>query len=383
MKRHFIKLDWILIFSILILCIIGLLMIYSNNFGIPGLKNNFPKQIVWISLGFIVIFGLSFFDYRFLKNNSSLIVLIYLLSVFSLISVLFLGKEVRGAESWFSFKGINFEPVELAKISVLILFAKYFSNRHIEMYRLRHIFISGLYTFVPFLFVLIQPDLGSAIIIFSIWLSIVIFAGIKTKHFLAILLIGAVISVFAWTNFLTDQQKARIIGFLYPEDDPQGIGYHKIQSVTAVGAGKLFGLGFGRGLQTHSQFLPESTTDFIFASIAEEWGFTGCLILIFIFSILIWRIVKIGIESPNNFTRFFSLGLALYIFIQTSINLGMNLGILPITGISLPFVSYGGSNLITLCLAIGILQNIKTQNPLKSETYIYLKTKKLIDEQQI
>ena len=354
---HFLKkLDWVLIISVLFLVTIGLLSIYSTSFVYS--KSFFYKQIGFIVTGFILMFVLSMFDYRFFRNYPTLLIILYVFSVLLLIGVFFFGNNIRGASSWFRIGNFNIEPVEIAKLVMILILAQYFSLRHIELYRIRHIIASGIYIAVPAILVFFQPDFGSATVLIFLWIGTMIVAGIKVKQLIALLLIGIIILGFAWLGLLKPYQKERVVSFINPYIDPQGSGYQRIQSVIAVGAGKLWGRGLGQGSQSQLDFLPEQHTDFIFASIAEEWGFIGVLILFIFYFLLFFRIIKIAISSSNNFARLFCVGAAIVFIFQILVNIGMNLGLLPIAGISLPFVSYGGSNLLINFVILGIIQSI-------------------------
>ena len=355
MLFHLRKIDWILVIIVLILCSIGLFTLYPLSVFL------FKKQLLFIAIGFFVMIGMSFFDYRILKNNTFIIIVLYLISLFLLGLVLLCGKKIRGTVGWFDFGNFSFEPVELTKIIIVLLLAKYFSIRHIEMYHIKHIIVSGIYIGLPISLIFLQPDLGSIIIILCIWLGIILIAGIRIKHLLVLFLVFLIAILTGWLWILKDYQKQRIIAFINPHIDPLGYGYHSIQSIITIGSGKFFGKGWGKGYQTQLKFLPEPHSDFIFATFAEQWGFVGVLLLLLLFSLLIWRIIKIAVISRNNFSSLFSVGFAILIFSQSFINIGVNIGILPITGLTLPFLSYGGSSLITLFAGIGILQSIKAR----------------------
>ena len=359
MFSHLKKLDWFLIIIALLLTGIGLLSIYSTS---QENLVNFKKQIMFIGLGFFLMFGLSFFDYRVLKNHSLILIILYIFCLVLLGGLFFLGREVRGAVSWFQFGFFNFQPVELTKIVIILVLAKYFSFRHIEMYRIRHIIISGIYIGLPILLLLPQPDLGSVLILSGIWLGVMLIAGIKTRHLVVLTLIAIFLVGGSWFFLLKDYQKQRILTFVNPQVDPYGQGYNIVQALISVGSGGLFGKGLGQGSQSQLKFLPEQQTDFIFASVAEERGLLGIIFLLIIFTLLFWRILKIAIYSTNNFSRLFASGLVIMLFSQMFINVGMNMAILPITGLTLPFVSYGGSSLLTIFLGLGILQSIKVRS---------------------
>ena len=354
---HLKKFDWLLLAAVLLLITIGLLSLFSLS-GV-SLYPFFGKQILWALIGIVLLVVLSFFDFRILKMHSFTVFLFYLLTVFLLLLVLLLRLKIRGIEAWLSIGGFFFQPVELAKLSLIVLLAKFFSKRHIEIYRLRHLIVSALYMALPVFLVLLQPDLGSAIVLIFIWFVIIVFSGMKPKHLLLFAVLGILIISIVWSFGLHPYQKARIIAFFNPYEDPKGAGYQMIQSMIAVGSGQIWGKGLGYGSQSHLNFLPEPETDFIFAAYAEEWGFVGTIMLLALFLIILWRIIRIGMMASDNFSRLYSFGFAALIFVQSFIHIGMNMGVLPITGITLPFVSYGGSSLVTLLIGVAILQNIK------------------------
>jgi len=305
--------------------------------------------------------GFAFFDYRILKNNSSVIIILYLLALFFLGVVIFLGKHISGIK-WLQLSSFGFDPLEFAKIVIVLLLAKYFSLRHIELYKKRHLIVSFIYVALPIFLVLLQPDLGSALIFIAAWLGLVLVSGIKLRHLVVIILLAAIIFGIMWLGFLKDYQKNRILTFLNPQKDPLGYSYNLRQSLIAIGSGKIFGKGFGKGLQSQLKFLPAGHTDFIFSVFAEERGFAGILFLFLLYAVLIYRILAIGFAASDNFSKLFSMGFSIMIFAQILINIGMCLGLMPVIGIPLPFASYGGSSLLANFLGLGIIQSIRVRN---------------------
>lgn len=362
---HLRKLDWVLIVVTLLLVGIGLLSIYSSSLG-KGDFLNFKKQLIFFGIGIFLMIFLSFFDWRTLREDPHLILILYFLCLASLVGLFFFAPEIRGTKSWYKLGPVSIDPIEFTKIVLIILLAKYFSTRHIEMYRITNILISGLYVLIPSILVFLQPDLGSVLILISLWLGVLILSGIKIRHFLILVLVFLLIFIFSWKTLLKNYQKERILSFIWPQiSDPLKIGWNQGQAKIAVGSGGIFGQGIGRGSQTQLGFLPEPQTDFIFAAIAEETGLIGVSILLFLFLILLWRIFKIAMgggvaSSRSNFAYLFASGLSLLFIIQIFINIGMNIGILPIIGIPLPLISYGGSSLLATFIGLGILQSIKT-----------------------
>jgi len=348
------NIDWVLFFAILPLLGAGLVTMDSFT----GENYFFGKQIIWVAVSLFVFFGLSFFDFRFLKRTGVLVTF-FILAVLILSVLLGLNNIVKGAKSWLDFGALSFQPSDPVKILVILILAKYFSRRHIEIAHVRHIIVSGLYAFIPFVLVFLQPDFGSAIIIGIIWLGMVLVSGISKKHLASVFLLGIIAFGGLWTLAFEDYQKQRIVTFLNPLTDIQGAGYNAYQSTIAVGSGQLLGKGVGYGTQSRLEFLPEYETDFIFAAFAEEWGFVGVLMLFSFFGIVIWRILANALVGATNFEVFFGMGLAIFIMGQLSVHVGMNMGLLPVTGLPLPFVSYGGSHLLTEFTALGILMGMR------------------------
>jgi len=356
---HLRKLDWTLIIVAILLVGIGLLSIYSSSLG-KGDFLNVQKQIIFFGIGFGLMLLISFFDWRILKEDPYLILASYFLCLILLLGLFFFAPEIRGTKSWYKLGPVSFDPIEFTKIVLIILLAKYFSTRHIEMYRITHILISGLYFLLPSLLIFFQPNLGSVLILIAIWVGILIVSGIKIRHFLVLILVFLLIFIFSWSTILKDYQKERILTFIQPQiSDTLKIGWSQRQAKIAIGVGGIFGQGLGSGSQTQYGFLSEPQTDFIFSAMAEEMGLIGVGILLFLFSILLWRIFKIAILSHSNFAYLFASGLSLLFITQIFIHIGMNIGILPIIGIPLPLVSYGGNSLIATFIDLGILQSIK------------------------
>lgn len=355
--RYITKLDWWLIIAAIILVGFGLSAIFSVGLA-RGSMGNFEKQIAFLLVGLVIMVLMSLFDYRILKNNSYLILFLYFVCMILLAGLYFLAPQIKGAARWYKIGFLSLNPTEPAKFILIMLLAKYFSKRHTEMYSFRHIVFSGLYLLPLMLLVFIQPDLGSAIVLFLIWLGILFVSGIKIKHFLIIVLCCALIGGLAWNFLLHDYQKQRITSFLFPYDY-YGAAWSQNQTRISIGSGQLMGQGLFEASQVKYGFLPEPHTDFIFSVLAHELGLVGVSILFLVYTLLIWRILKIGVESQSNFPRLFAYGFAIYLMIQFFMNIGMNAVILPVVGIALPFVSYGGGGLIFNFIGLGILQSIR------------------------
>jgi rod shape determining protein RodA len=346
--------DWVLIFSTIPLTIFGL--ITMNSFLAESYY--FDRQITWVCLSYALLLAFSFGDWRLLRK-SWLLVFFYFTSITTLMALFVLGQITKGAQSWLSFGGFSLQPADFMKLVLVLMLAKYFSKRHIEIANVRHIIVSGLYAFIPFVFILLQPDFGSALIIFLIWLGMILVSGVSKKH-LAFLAVAAVlVSVMAWSFVLQPYQQKRIMTFVHPLADIHGSGYNAFQSTVAVGSGQILGKGVGYGTQSRLKFLPEYQTDFVFAAFAEEWGLIGVFIMFLLFGVVIWRVLANALVGATNFETLFGLGLAIMFLSHFIIHVGMNIGILPVTGLPMPFMSYGGSHLFAEFIGLGLLMGMR------------------------
>lgn len=350
------KLDPILLIITLFLVFFGLAAIYSSN---AAQENpdflNFKKQLIFCGFGLLFLLFFSFLDYRYLKSYG---LIIYIVGLILLTLVLLFGKVIRGTRGWFFIFGQTFQPVEIAKIILLIVLSKYLAQWKAELYKLKNIILTFLFVGLMVLFVLFQPDFGSAIIFLLGYLFLLIILKIKKSYILLLIFIILVVTTITWFFILKDYQKDRIAVFFNPSSDPLGRGYNVKQSIIAVGSGQLFGRGLGLGPQSRLNFLPLQQTDFIFAVIAEELGFLGSILVLCFFIIFFMRVFKLIREARDDFAVILASSIAILFFIQTFVNIGMNIGILPVTGIPLPLVSYGGSSLIASMIAVGILESI-------------------------
>lgn len=356
-RRLLINFDWILLLMILVLCCVGVLNIYSAgyNYNDFKLETLFIKQIQWIAIG-LVLMGIAVcIDYHFFSRYAYLI---YTFTLFLLVLVVIYGHATHGSQRWIVIHGFSFQPSELMKLTLILALAKYFDEHRTRTeYSLKELCIPFLIFFVPFLLILGQPDLGTAMILFIIFVSIVLFVGIKWKSFFLACGFILTFAPFSWF-FLRDYQKERIITFFDPERDPLSSGYHIIQSIIAVGSGGIVGKGYLKGTQTQLKFLPVQQTDFIFSVFAEEWGFLGAFFLMVLFLALILWCLKIALNARDFVGMLISFGVSMFIFWEVFINTGMVLGLLPVVGVPLPFLSYGGSAMIVMMLAMGLLLNI-------------------------
>jgi len=352
--RIFSHIDIPLITCAVMISLLGL--ITMNSFASENAF--FERQVIWLAISIGVFIIASQIDYRFLRRTWP-VALLFAVSVVSLALVYVFGDIVKGAQSRFNLGVFAIQPSDPAKLILVILLAKYFARRHIEIKHIRHILVSGLYAAILFFLILLQPDFGSAIIIAAIWFGVVLVAGISRKHLIAVLLTGLIVSGGLWSFVLADYQKQRVLTFLNPLSDIQGSGYNAYQATVAVGSGQLFGKGIGYGTQSKLKFLPEYETDFIFAAFAEEWGFAGVALLFLLFGIVIWRILAHASQGGSNFEALFAIGLAVFLTSHFVIHVGINLGLLPVTGTTIPFMSYGGSHLLTEFLGLGILNGMR------------------------
>ena len=349
--------DWLLVFFVLPIIIAGL--VTMKGFApLEDSGNFFNKQIIWVLVGFAVFFIFSFIDFRFLKRTNVL-VCIFLIHAAILLALFVLGNESHGAKSWFNFGYFSFQPVDTMKLVLVLILSKYFSVRHVEIRDIKHIFISGFYAFIPFVLVLFQPDFGSAMIIFFIWLGMVLVSGISKMHLLLVFGSGVLIFASFWFLVFAPYQKARIMNFVHPLADVHGSGYNAFQSTIAVGSGEITGKGLGFGTQSRLKFLPQPQSDFIFAAYAEEWGLVGSVLILLLYVLVIYRILSAATLGAFNFEMLFGMGIAIFFMSHILINIGMNLGLMPVTGIPLPFMSYGGSHLLTEFAGLGILMGLR------------------------
>jgi len=351
--RNFGHIDVPLFVSAVLISLAGLVTMHAY----AGANIFFERQVIWLLVSIGVFFVFSFIDFRFLRRTS-VITLLFAITVVLLLAVFVFGDVVKGAQSRFNFGGFAVQPAEYAKLVTIALLAKYFTRRHIEIANIKHIVLSGAYALILFVLILLQPDFGSAIMIAFVWFGMVLVSGISKKHLLAVLFGGVLAVAGLWMFVFADYQKARIVTFIHPLADIRGTGYNAYQSTIAVGSGEFFGKGIGYGTQSKLQFLPEYETDFIFASFAEEWGFVGVVFLFILFAVLIWRILAHAKLGATNFETLFALGVAILFISHFTVHVGMNIGLLPVTGVTLPFMSYGGSHLLVEFAALGIIMGM-------------------------
>ncbi len=350
------QLDWRLNLAVLFLIAAGILSLISTS------PNFVYKQFIALGIGLFLTFLLIKFDWRALVNYRGVIFGLYIFVILLLILAYFFAPVIRGTRGWFVIGDFRFQISELVKLVLIVVYAHFFSKKHIGMARLPNLLASFFYFIIPAALVGVQPDFGSVLILFCLWLGFLLVSGIPWKYLAIGLIIFSVLGTIFWNSVLKDYQKERILGFLFPGRDPLGVNYNVIQSKIAIGSAGFFGKGFGQGTQSQLGFLPEAQTDFIFAAFIEEWGLVSGFILIGVFAYLILRIIKIGLDSENNFNRFICLGTAILFIVQFIFNVGSNLGLTPVIGVTFPFLSYGGSSLLTNLILLGIIQSISVRS---------------------
>ena len=353
-KDKIFSIDYVLVFSILVLGIISMFAMYSTDGG--EFKYHTESHILRFFVFFLMFFILSFVQIRFWHSTSYLIYIAFLIL---LIGVKYFGLTSSGSQRWLNFYFMNLQPSELMKVGVILFLAKYYHRIPIEsVNRLKFLFLPIFVLIFPVLLVVIQPDLGTSILIAAGGLIVAWLAGVRVKFFFYSLLLFITLLPIA-ISFLKPYQKARILTFLNPEKDPLGAGYQIIQSKIAIGSGGLFGKGFLNGSQSYLDYLPEKHTDFIFTLFSEEFGFFGSISILLLYSLIIYRIIKIGNITRSNFGKLYCYSFATAFFVYVIVNMSMVLGLLPIVGSPLPIMSYGGSSMMAIMLGLGIAMSCK------------------------
>jgi rod shape determining protein RodA len=336
------------------LCAAGIVNLYGIGLPDPTLAE---RQAFFVGLGLVLMVLFSFVNWRYLKNWSLPVMLVYAAAVL-LLALTLLFPEVRGIRAWIVLGWFRLEPSELAKLALVILLAKYFSTRHVHIRQFVHVLVSGLYAAVPAAIILAQPDLGSAAILGIVWGVLLLSVGISRRHLFGILAVAAIAGYLSWVYALAPYQQERILAFIDPYQDPAGYGYHIIQSRIAIGSGGILGRGLGEGSQARLGFLPEPQHDFAFAAFAEQFGLAGVAVLLSLAGMVVWRIVKVGQRASSNFARLFCVGMASIVLSHVIISAGVNLGLLPITGLPFTFLSHGGSHLVAVLIGVGTVQSM-------------------------
>ncbi len=355
-RRLITHFDWVFILLVALVATLGMLNLYSAADSLGGAGAAFHlKQAWWFGIGLLIVTAVCLLDYRHLEYLGYPA---YGVLVFLLLAVLAVGRTSMGATRWLSFGGFGLQPSELMKVVIIIVFARYFSERTSKQgFSLRELAIPGALLAGPALLVAKQPDLGTALLIVAIGGTMPLFAGIHRSALVTLGGAGGLLAIGGWF-LLHDYQKQRIRTFLNPEADPLKTGYHIIQSKIAVGSGGLFGKGFGEGPQAQLSFLPERHTDFAFSVFAEQWGFAGSLLLLALYLLIILWGLHIARRASDRFGMYLALGVTTMLFWHIIVNLGMVIGLLPVVGVPLPLFSYGGTSMVTTMVGVGLLLNV-------------------------
>lgn len=360
--------DSVLLACALFLSLVSLITLQSFNEG-TFLSVDFLRQLLYI--GIAALGGLAFFNIHESTLKSNWFVLgLYGVAMVSLILLLPFGAVVNGSKSWFHLGFFSFQPADLAKFALIIIISKYLATRHRAINSLRTIVVTFIYTVIQFILIFIQPDFGSSIVLLVIWFGMVVSSGISWKYIMSFFGIGFVLFMGLWSFVFKPYQKDRIKTFVTPLSDIRGAGYNAYQSTIAVGSGKAFGKGIGNGTQSRLNFLPEHKTDFIFASFSEEWGFVGSLLVVGVWALLLSRIYRLSRFAMSNFDSLFAIGSGLFFGFHAMVNIGMNVGLVPVTGITLPFMSFGGSHIIVEGIIIGVLLRISRDQKEKQDRFV-------------
>ncbi len=355
-RRLLIHFDWTLLGIVLVIASIGIVNLYSAAAKMEMSGTPFYlKQIFWLLIGLTVMVTIAFAEYRFYSDFAYIV---HTIALGLLLMVLAYGMITSGAQRWVKIGSLSFQPSEFVKISIILALARFFHRPpQREGYSLKQLPFAFLLLVVPMILILKQPDLGTAIIVLLVFFSILIFVKVRWSSLLTLGLAGAAAVPVLW-NFLKEYQKRRIITFFNPDLDPLGAGYHLIQSKIAVGSGGILGKGFMKGTQSKLGFLPEQQTDFIFSALGEEWGLMGSLFVIGLYVALILWGLRIAVQARDRFGGIVAFGVVAMLFWHVFINIGMVLGMMPVVGIPLPLLSYGGSFIISTLIGMGLLLNV-------------------------
>lgn len=347
--------DWMLMGAVLLLVLIGLAMLFSATYTEAGLlSSRFARQVAAVGVSLVASFLVTRIPYHVTRRYA---ILIYAIGLAGLGTVALLAQVIRGTASRLTLAGFQLQPSEFVKVSLIIAFAWLLSRQ--KNVRLPAFLQTGTAVAVPVMLILLEPDLGVALLLLGVWGGVLVFMGLPWRMLTVLAVVGAGGFAIGWRWLFADYQKARIAVFLDPTSDPLGAGYNIVQSIVALGSGRLFGRGLGHGPQSQLKFLPEQHTDFILASIGEELGFIGVAVVIILYAIVLWRIVLIGRTTQDLFGQIIAVGAFWVLLLSLVVSAGMNMGLLPVTGIPLPLVSYGGSNLLSTFVLLGLVQSVR------------------------
>lgn len=358
-RTLFRRLDWNLIGAIFALNFIGLVNVYSATHG-PTARDFVPlfvNQIVWLVAGWCLFFILTLVDYAFVRRMAWIV---YVLNLFALVFTMFFGKVALGAQRWIDLGFFRYQPSETMKLAMILILARLLASRSVSGpgMGLRDLALPGIALLVPFALIVRQPDLGTALMLLAIAGSMILFTKVRRGLLIGAFFIGLISLWGAWNFGLREYQKNRVITFISPESDPLRTGYNSIQSKIAVGSGQFFGKGFRQGTQSQLEFLPERHTDFIFSVLSEEYGFVGSFLTLGVFLALYLVMIRIAMNSRDKFGALITVGVLSYVFWHMFVNIGMVMGLLPIVGVPLPLLSYGGSSMLTTMAGLGLVSSV-------------------------
>lgn len=345
------RMDWVVNGCIIVLAAFSLLTIASAK------PQDLFQQSVAFGLGFLIMLIFSCIDWRPLVVRRSIIFAIYAFGIALLIATYFFAPTIRGTQSWLVAGPVQFQTAEFMKVALIILYSYYFAYRHAGIAEKKNIYIPLIYALIPIGLILLQPDMGTALIIGGLWVVYLLVSGIRWRHIGIGLVVIGMIGFMSWGH-LADYQRERVRGLLNPTYDPLGVNYNVIQSKIAIGSGGWLGKGWNQGTQVQLGFLPEPANDFVFSAIVEEWGLIGGALVLSAFLVLIIRVLTVGARAENNFSKLMCFGISGVLLLHLMLNVGSAVGLMPVVGVPFPFVSYGGSNLLTSFMALGILQSI-------------------------
>ena len=359
-SRNWHSFDLVLVLTALALVVFGLALIYSGSISTYGnsadvLGHPIARQIAFALAGVVAMIGVARLDYR---NWSGWAVPLYVASVLALLVVLVIGQSAFGSRRWILIAGTPLQPSELAKLATIVLLARYLSDNEHQIDSPRVLIVSLGIAAVPAMLVFIEPDLGTAVVFMAVWVGMIFLAGVRLRHLLALAAAAIAAIPFIMLLALNGYQRERLAIFVNPDKDPFGTGFNILQAQIGIGSGGLWGKGLTHGTQTQLDYLRTQTTDYVFSVLGEELGFVGAILLFTLFIILLMRGIRVAALAPDNFGRLIATGTVVMILFQVFINVGVNLRLFPVTGIPLPFISQGGSSLLTLFAALGLLQSI-------------------------
>ena len=355
-RRMLANIDWRIAGTTLALIGVGILTIWSANLGSPSPPRQtlYLRQALYAALALLGLLTATFINYRTIARFAYVIFGV-VLALLILVSVA--GEVGRGAQRWIQVGGWTFQPSEFMKLALIVVLARYFEDHKERLGHPRLLVIPAMVALPPMVLILKQPDLGTAVLLGLLTVSVLLLVGLRVKHLVFLTAAGATMAPLLW-SFLKDYQRRLVLVFLNPELDPSGAGYHIAQSKIAVGSGEFFGKGLKAASQSQLHFLPASQTDFILAVLAEQWGFIGCLVILLLYYVLITRGLEIAGESKDIFGALLAFGIMAMITVQLVVNVGMVVGIMPVVGIPLPLLSYGGSSLVVTCIGIGLVMSV-------------------------